>query len=297
MLTTLVALALMFMVMPLAHAEANSTSEMSNATDDNTTIDSNATSVNDSIPALYSESNATDDDTTIDSNATSTEEEVFPKNETASKAKIGWAKIKLWFTFDQATKAEKELEVANMMLAMANQAIANNDSETAAKYMDAYNLMMKDVQRRTDLAEGGNVNQTSIRLVALNNAIYVHEKKIAFLETKLASANLTEEQQAKLESKIAHAENVTSQLQELHDQKEEKLKTQLMATQNLTEEQANEKIAKMEEKYSVPALKERAKELKEQAKEENKTVGELVKEQTQELREQLKEQKNNQESD
>jgi hypothetical protein len=262
-IVTMLAFALMFAIMPLAHAE------------DNVTIEDN-NSVITPVPTLYSENNTSDDN-------------VFPKNESVSGWKINLKKVGLWFTFDQATKAEKELEIANMMLAMANQAIANNDTETASKYMDAYDLMMKDVQRRTDLANGGNVNQTSVRLIALNNAIYVHEQRIAKLQEKLANSNLTEEQQVKIEMQLAKAENTTAQLQTLHDQKEEKLVTQLMAKQNLTEEQANEKIAKMEEKYSVPALKERAKELKEQAKEENKTVGELVKEQTQELREQLRE--------
>jgi coenzyme F420-reducing hydrogenase delta subunit len=104
------------------------------------------------------------------------------------------------------------------------------------KAMDAHEKLLDAVQARITAIKnkGGNIT-------GLERAVQVHERRIEILNKILAKANLTEEQRAKIEAKIAHAENVTAKLkaleekvQEVKQKAKEENKTNLL---NETEEQ------------------------------------------------------------
>lgn len=199
-------------------------------TQDNTTDSSNIT--------LISENPATIENTSD-----------LELNDRAGDGKIAWRQFKLWFTFNQEKKIEGELDLARLRLIQARIAAENNNSEGVARAMDAHQRIIDRIQERMNRMEnnpeGSALNDSATKLVGLERAIQVHERRINFLNDKLENANLTDEQRARIEDKISRAQNVTSNLNELEQAKLEKLKTRIMAVANLTDEQANQVLEVM----------------------------------------------------
>lgn len=201
-------------------------------------------------------------------------------NETSS-GRIGWEQLKIWLTFNQEKKAEMELKLADMRLNQARHAAKNNNTEAMEKAMEAHDRIIQRIQDRVQRMESSNdENSTKEKiggLYGLKNAIETHENRIAKLNAILQNENLTEQQRKVVEMRLEKAQNNTAHLQEVQADKEDKLKTKLMAVANLTEEQAqlvidtiHDSKDKEEFKNNMHEIKDQIKEQKEQQKEANK---------------------------
>jgi hypothetical protein len=110
------------------------------------------------------------------------------------------------------------------------------------------------------LADGDKINETAAKLVGLERAIQVHERRIAFISNVLANANLTEAQREKLELKLEKVKGVTSKLEELNQAKQEQIKTRLMAVKNMTEQEADQLMEQAKERVKEKLGKSRGEE-------------------------------------
>lgn len=173
-------------------------------------------------------------------------------NGSVSGGEITWKQLKLLLTFNKEKRIEGELELARLRLIQARMAADKNDSEAMLKAMEAHERIMQKVQERMnrleDSSDGSKLNESAEKLLGLERAIQVHERRINFLNETLQNANLTDEQRARIEDKIAKAQDVNSKLDELQQAKMDKLKTRLMAVANLTDEQANKVLEVMKPK-------------------------------------------------
>jgi hypothetical protein len=142
-------------------------------------------------------------------------------NESDGAGKIAWTNVKLWFTFGQEKKAQVELQLAKLQLIRAKIAANNNDSEAVEKALEAHERILERVKERISKMENSSRESNETKLVGLERAIQVHERRMNFLNNVLENANLTDAQIAKLETKLAKMENVTAQLRNLSELKTE----------------------------------------------------------------------------
>ncbi len=201
-------------------------------------------------------------------------------NETSSW-KIGWQQIKIAMTFNEDKKAQMELKLAEMRLNQARHAAKNNNSEAMQKALEAHDRIIQKIQERVQKMESrGDENSTKEKignLYALQQAVQVHEERIAKLGALLENENLTEQEKQVIQMRLEKAQNNTAHLQEVQTEKEDKLKTKLMAVANITEEQAQsivdalrESKDKEEFKKNMEDAKQQVKEQREQQREERK---------------------------
>ena len=265
MIATLMAFALMFILTPLALAEINNT----NATDciggDNST-DCFLTPT----PILYSDNSSVNSNISVDADL----------NGTVSGWQITKAKIGLWFTFNQESKAEKELELAKLYLIEAKLAAKNNNTDAVNAALDAHNNLINAVQGtiakiKEDKTPAG-LKANAQKLIGLERAIQVHELRIAKLNQTLANANLTEDQRIKIENRMNQAENNTAKLSELEGQKQDSLKTKLIDMGNMTAEQADALIASMEQNHSIGQINNLIKDARQNLREENRNLSQQI---------------------
>lgn len=183
-----------------------------------------------------------------------------------SGLKIGWENFKLWFTFNNEKKAMQELKIARLRLIQAKIAAKNGDTEAMQNALEAHNKILEKIQERINAIDGASDKEgtklAATKLVGLERAIEVHEARISKLNELLASENLTDEQRAKLENKIAKAENNTAHLREVEADKKEKITTRLRAVGNMTKEEADSAIKNLEDAQNLSKVKEMVAELK-----------------------------------
>jgi len=187
-------------------------------------------------------------------------------DESVSGLRIGWERVKLGLTFNNEKKAMQELKIARLRLIQARIAAKNNNTEAMQNALEAHNRIMERVKDRVNAIDGASDSEgtriAAAKLVGLERAIEVHEARISKLNEILASENLTEEQRAKLEEKIAKAEDNTAKLRELEAEKKDKLKTKLRAVANMTEEEAAAEIEEIEDAQNLSAVKKLVSEVK-----------------------------------
>ena len=201
-------------------------------------------------------------------------------NESVTNGEIAWKSFKLWFIFNQEKKINAELDLARLRLAQANRAAERNDTNAVENAMDAHEKIMNKIQEQMDKFQiSSDVNDSATKLLGLENAIGKQEERIAFLNYVLENANLTDEQRAKVEERIARVENVTAKLDNLQQEKQDKMITRLMAQGNLTEEQAKTVLEVMRPpRDDNETTREAGKQAMEKAREEIKQARENVKE-------------------
>jgi hypothetical protein len=168
------------------------------------------------VPMVLAEDNTSDtagETVTSESPETTSTETVSEEteaelelNEGAGNGKIAWKQFQLWFTFNQEKKIEGEIELAKLRLIQAKIAAENNDSAAVEKAMEAHEKIMERIQERVNNLDGASdaegLNDSAVKLVGLERAIQVHERRIAYLSSVLENANLTEAQRAKIETKL-----------------------------------------------------------------------------------------------
>lgn len=217
---TLIALALMFIAMPLILAE----NQTSDSETNNTLVISPPP-----VPTLYSDNN-------------SFSEGDLELNETVSAGRIFGQQMRVWFTFNQEKKIEAELQLARLRLIQANIAARNNNSVAMEKALDAHERIMNRTRDMMSKLDGSSdfkgLNDSAAKLVGLERAIQVHERRISFIQTKLNNSNLTDEQRTKLESRLEHAQNSTAHLVQVSEDRKTNLTERIMNLRNITEEQA-----------------------------------------------------------
>ncbi len=225
---------------PLASAE-DATDTTSDATDDSSAaID------------LYDDTSNLPEGVVISPAPESTDtEQSLELDESVSGGKIAWRQFKLWFTFNQERRIEGELELAKLRLIQAKIAAKNGDSEAVEKAIEAHERIMNRIQERMGKLESASdskgLGDSADKLVGLEKAIQVHERRIAYLGKVLDTADLTDAQRAKIETKLAKMEENVGDLTALQERKMEKIKTKLMAVRGLTEEEADLLIAEKQE--------------------------------------------------
>ena len=174
------------------------------------------------------------------------------ENATIGFGDIFMNRVQTWFTWNQEKKVELELKLAKMRLIQAKIAAKNNNTEAMEKALEAHEEIMNRIQERMSKLDGASdingLNNSAVKLIGLERAIQVHEARINRFNLMLENANLTDEQRTRIESKISKAEGVTSKLQELSDEKQDRIKIKLMAVGNLTEDEANQIIEQRHEK-------------------------------------------------
>lgn len=207
-----------------------------------------------------------------------------------SASSFFWKNLGLFFTFNQEKKMNKELELAQMRLQQAEAASQKNNSAKAEKALDEYNRLMDSASKRAEmLNSGSNINGSTLRVAAMEQAILVHEDRIAKIQARLNNENLTDDQRAKIQERLDKAENVTAHLQDVQTAKEEKIKTRMMAELNMTSEQADAKIQEAKDNSTaiMSQYKDEWKAFKQEAKDNNMTPGQYAKEKRQEWRQTL----------
>jgi len=187
-------------------------------------------------------------------------------NGSAGTGAIFREKLKLWFTFNQEKKAEIELKIARLELIRARIAAQNNNTVAMEKAFEAHNRILERVKVRINSIDGETTKQkikdSAEKLIGLERAIQVHEARIAKLNEILSSANLTEEQMSKVQDKIEQAENNIAHLKEVEAAKIEKVKTRLMVAVNMTKNEADAEIKKLENAQNMSAVRNMVKEVK-----------------------------------
>jgi len=187
-------------------------------------------------------------------------------NESVSIVDTTLARIDIWFTFNQEKKAEKELKLARLELIKAKIAALNNNTNAMEKALAAHDKIIAKIQERINAIDGKatkeGVQNSVSKLVGLERAIQVHEARIAKLNEILASANLTDEQIAKIQAKLDKAINNTAHLRDVEAAKIDKLSTRLMAIANMTEEEVNAKVQELKDAQNLSAIKALVSEIK-----------------------------------
>jgi len=207
-----------------------------------------------------------------------------------SSGKIFWKEVGLWFTFNQGKKSEKEMELAQLRLQQAEYATQNNMNKQAEKALNSYNKLMNRIEKRNELIQSKSVDSELLSILAMDQAILAHQDRIERLSNYLLNSNLTAEEKARIEEQIAKAQNVTTHLQEVQADKEERIKTKIMAKGNLTESEAEVLIDNAKENVTeiIPGAREAWKDFKNEAKARNLTPGQFAKERRQEFQEEFK---------
>jgi chromosome segregation ATPase len=187
-------------------------------------------------------------------------------NESVSIVDTTLARIDIWLTFNQEKKAEKELKLARLELIRAKVAALNNNTNAMEKALAAHDRIIAKIQERINSIDGKatkeGVQNSVSKLVGLERAIEVHEARIAKLNEILASANLTDEQIAKIQARLDKAVNNTAHLKDVEAAKIDKLTTRLMAIANITEEEAAAKIEEIKDMQNLSAIKALVSEIK-----------------------------------
>lgn len=178
------------------------------------------------------------------------EEELGLKEDVSDMA-IAWKRFKLWFTFNQEKKIERELELARLRLAQANMAAKMNDSSKVEKALEAYNRIMEKVQKRVNSmapnSDSRELNSSIDKLVGLERAIQNHEERVMYLKKVLENSNLSETQRARIQKRLNQLENTTNNLVRIQEKNMERTRTRLMAIENLSEEQAKNLMQQRQE--------------------------------------------------
>ncbi len=195
--------------------------------------------------------NLTTDDDSDDFISDETEDEL-ELNEDVGGGKIAWKNMRLWFTFNQEKKIEREMELARLRLIQAKIAAKNNNSYAMEKALEAHEKILERARLRLDSIKDSDkirdTNSSALKLVGLERAIQIHEKRIEYMNNLLENSNLTEQQREKIENKLSKVEGVTSKLTELNNKRIEKVKSKIMSNSNLTEEQADRIIQDRKDK-------------------------------------------------
>jgi len=152
-------------------------------------------------------------------------------NETVSSWQIFNAQTRIWFTFNQEKKAERELQLANMRLIQARIAAKNNNSQAMENALEAHERIMNRVQIRYEKLANASEN-----MAPLDNAIAVHQAKVAAMQGILENVNLTGTQRTRIEARLTQMNEVTGNLMQIQERARERLTERLANNTENTEE-------------------------------------------------------------
>jgi len=161
---------------------------------------------------------------------------------------LGWEKFKLFFTFNQEKKAEKEMQLADAMLAKAQKMAEKGNLQAMESAQKEYEKLTIRAQERIQKLEGKN-SESSVKTTArIENQIELHNMRLAQLKESLIATNLTDEERVRVENAIERISNRSEKLEETVKRVNEKQRTRAMATDGITETQADKKISEIRNK-------------------------------------------------
>ncbi len=179
--------------------------------------------------------------------------------ETVSDGEIFREKLGLFFTFNQEKRAEKELKLAKMELIKAKIALKNNNTIAMQKALDAHDRLIENVQNKIqnkkEQSDKKDVEKSVEWLSGIEKAVDAHESKVERLNLLLANnTNLSEEEIANINARIEKSQLSITHLKEVEANKQERIKTKLMAIGNMSEEEADAKIEELKDSENFSGM-------------------------------------------
>ena len=197
----------------------------------------------------------------------------LPENETVS---VGPDKPLLWglkraieridlaLTFDKAAKAKKGLAHARERLLEVRQMIKEKRIASAEKAKVAYSTALERVKAEIKSIEEADPNKELEKQVELEKELEKQEDDVDKVETELevkVKDNLTEEQQAALDTLIATLKNETGKVKIVLGEKNDIIKVKLKAQFAKTDAEIEKLMEQKREELNLTKLKEKRAEL------------------------------------
>jgi hypothetical protein len=162
--------------------------------------------------------------------------------EDVSGGKIAMKQFKLWFTFNQENKIMGEIELAKMRLIQAKIAARNGDSKAIENALMAHETSMERVINKmgqiVDTSDVEKSTESAAKLIRLENAIQVHERRIDYIVNVLETSDLSEMQRSQIESRIQKINTTIVRLNTIQESQQNQLQIRVMAMQNVSEEES-----------------------------------------------------------
>lgn len=173
----------------------------------------------------------------------------------------------LMFTFNEAKKAEKKLEIANERLKEAKMMAVANNLEAMEKAKIRHDAILLSAEEDIE-AMNGNETQALMNNMRIKSMLNIHNQEVADVEQELTlrvRGRLTVEEQGKLDSFIESMKGSSSSVEVKVQNKEEKIKAVVKRTRNLTDEEVEAEFEMMDRDAVREHLEDRADDFIDQA--------------------------------
>ena len=173
----------------------------------------------------------------------------------------------LMFTFNEAKKAEKKLEIANERLKEAKMMAVANNLEAMEKAKIRHDAILLSAEEDIE-AMNGNETQALMNNMRIKSMLNIHNQEVADVEQELTlrvRGRLTVEEQGKLDSFIESMKGSSSSVEVKVQNKEEKIKAVVKRTRNLSDEEVDAEFENMDRAAVREHLEDRADDFIDQA--------------------------------
>jgi hypothetical protein len=206
-------------------------------------------------------------------NCNKEENEIEEENETISDGEMLKERISLFFTWNQEKRAEKELKLADMELIRARIALKNNNTKAMEKALESHDRLIEKVQNKVknknEESDKTGIEKSAEWLSGIEKAVDAHEAKIERLNQLIANdTNLSEDQIENINARIEKSQSSITHLKEVESNKQERIKVKLMAVNNLSEEEADERIEELKDSENLSGLNKNLEEKQRNRREE-----------------------------
>jgi hypothetical protein len=205
--------------------------------------------------------------TTEETNVSLPDPDITPDNPFWAFDRL-FERIDLFLTFDRSAKAEKGLAHARERLAEVNAMIAANRLDAATTAQEAFDEDMAGVETEVDALSESNATDEVTKVVGIEKKVSDTKLLLGDIEVRIkVRGNLTDEQQALIDSILANLGNTTSKVEIKIVNKKEESKVKIKIQTGRTDAEVEEEVRSIERRIGIN-LEERAAEAIEDAKEE-----------------------------
>ncbi|VVB80340.1 Uncharacterised protein [uncultured archaeon] len=156
---------------------------------------------------------------------------VSDDEQTVGAFRYGWENFKLFFMRNETNRIQQELRLANWKLAEARRDARNKDFNGTDNALREHDALISQIRDEVQKLKDSNQSLTP----GLDQAISVHEERLARLNASLQNSNLTDDQRSKIEDRISKLENNTAHLDEVRAQVRERRSENLSEFENKTQ--------------------------------------------------------------
>jgi Leucine-rich repeat (LRR) protein len=219
---------------------------------------------------LISEQDSGEDseqDSEQDSGQISIEEIDSSLDESVGMFKIAVKKMDIWMTRNQELKIKKELDLAKLRLIQARVAARNNNTNAMEKALESHQKIIEKIEARMnnlELGVGNSDSEDVEKSVGLERAVEVHRLRIERINQLLENENLSENQKTRLQASIENAEKVIERLELIQERNMAQIRERIRNNSELSEEEANQLINRIEEHRQVREMRQISEEVLEQ---------------------------------